>query len=177
MATLKDTSRAKKNKKHYDIPANGLGLLLREAFASYQKNFLAALNEYGVTYSQWRHMWLLLRDERLTPAELSEQAGVKKASSTSVIQSLVERKFIERVNDVKDRRKVHLSLTEDGIEMIKLLSLSGRIINRYATEGIPEKNYAITLKTMRKMIENLDQLSGETQDVLLKVICPKINKR
>ena len=178
MATLKDISRAREAEERPDIPESGLGLLLREAFMSYGRNFRAALGEYGITYSQWRHLWLLLRDGPLTPVELSDRAGLKKASSTAIIQTLVEQNLIQRERDAKDRRKVNLSLTDEGIELIKRLSLSGRIINKHARNDVSDRDYAVTLKTLRRMVENLDRLNSETeQDVLLKLICPKVPKR
>lgn len=173
MTTMRKPRKAKKG-----VPESGLGLLLREAFMSYNKSFCAALSEYGLTYSQWRHLWLLLRDGQLTPVELSHRAGVTKASSTGIIQFLVEQGIIQREHDQADRRKVNLSLTPKGIELIETLSLSGRIINRHARDGISDADYARMLETVRKMIANLDRLHADgDQDVLLRTICPRIPKR
>ncbi|MPY71778.1 MAG: MarR family transcriptional regulator [Alphaproteobacteria bacterium] len=178
MATGKDRTRKAEHEGTRRIPETGLGLLLREAFMSYQRNFQAALGEYGLTYSQWRHLWLLLRDGQLTPVELSERAGVKKASSTAIIQSMVERGLIRRARDREDRRKVNLSLTAAAIELIETLSLSGRIINRHARAGIDDDDFAAMLETLHKVIANLDQLGNvDSRETLLNTICPKIPKR
>ena len=178
MATQQDISLAEAAAKRHDIPEDWLGLLLAEALVSYGRNFRVALDEYGVTHAQFRHLTLLFLDGPLTPVELSDRVGVKKASSTAVIQSLVEQKLIRRTPDDKDRRKVNLSLTAKGIDLVNLLSRSTMVVNRHARDGVSDRDYALMVKVLRRMIDNLNRLNVETDpDALLRIICPKPPKR
>lgn len=178
MATKEDTVLAEAATKRDDIPEGWLGLLLAEVLVSYGRNFRIALEEYGITHAQFRHLTLLFLHGPLTPVELSDRVGVKKASSTAVIQSLVERKLIRRTPDAGDRRKVNLSLTAKGNDLVERLSRSAKVVNTHAREGIPDRDYAATVKVLRRMIGNLNRLSEEGDpEALQALICPKRPKR
>jgi Transcriptional regulators len=57
--------------------------------------------------------------EIITPTILSKFINMEKGSLTTLIDSLVEKKFVIRSNDPSDRRKVLLSLTSKGISYMK----------------------------------------------------------
>lgn len=178
MSTRRSRSTAKAQRKRSGIPPTGLGLLLREAFMTYGRKFQATLAEHGITYAQWRHLWLLLRDGELTPVELSRRAGVKKASSTAIIDSLARRGFIRRTPDAHDRRRVNLALTSDGIALMEVMSVSSRIINLHARAGIPDRAYKQMVATLRKVIANLDGIDlAALQEVVQRTTCPPLPKR
>jgi len=178
MSTRTSRTDAKARDDASPIPGTGLGLLLREAFMAYGRNFQAALAEHGITYGQWRHLWLLLRDGSLTPVALSQRAGVKKASSTAVIDFLARRKLIRRAPDAHDRRRVNLSLTPAGIALMEVISVSSRIINLHARTGVSDREYARMVATLRKVIANLDGLDpASLHEVVRRTTCPKIPKR
>lgn len=178
MTTEQTVLPAKAGSDRNDIPEDWLGLLLAEALVSYGQIFRIALDEYGITHSQFRHLTLLFLDGPLTPVELSDRVGVKKASSTAVIQSLVEQKFIKRTPDEQDRRKVNLSLTAKGARMVENLQRSTMVVNRHARENVPDRDYAMTVRVLRRMIDNLNRLNAETDpEALLRLICPPAVKR
>ena len=52
--------------------------------------------------------------DTLTMTELSRLARAPKQRTTKVVDQLVERGFVERVNDPSDRRVVRLRVTEEG---------------------------------------------------------------
>lgn len=178
MSTRNGRADAKAREERSPIPGTGLGLLLREAYTAYGRNFQSALAELGVTYAQWRHLWLLLRDGGLTPVELSRRAGVKKASSTAVIDFLARRRLIKRTPDAHDRRRVNLSLTASGIALLEAAAVSSRIINLHARTGVSDTEYARMVATLRKLIANLDGLDpAALHEVVSRTTCPKLPRR
>ena len=60
-----------------------------------------------------------LEDAPRTPGELAEIEKVSAPSMTRTVAGLVERGFVERTDDPHDRRQVILSLTADGIALLK----------------------------------------------------------
>jgi len=52
--------------------------------------------------------------EELRSSELAEFFGVNKSAITTKVERLVQRGFVERRRDEKDRRNVFLSLTHSG---------------------------------------------------------------
>ena len=109
---------------------------------------------------------------------LSQCAGVKKASSTAVIDFLARRKLIRRAPDAHDRRRVNLSLTPAGIALMEVIAVSSRIINLHARTGVSDREYARMVATLRKVIANLDGLDpASLHEVIQRTTCPKLPKR
>jgi DNA-binding MarR family transcriptional regulator len=57
------------------------------------------------------------RELALTMGELSTELGVPLSTATRIVDELVDANFIERVNDVRDRRVVRVQMTENGRKM------------------------------------------------------------
>lgn len=49
-----------------------------------------------------------------TMTQISQEVGLEKGSFTSVVDSLIEKGYLERIRSEKDRRKISLQLTEEG---------------------------------------------------------------
>jgi long-chain acyl-CoA synthetase len=72
-----------------------------------------ALDEVGLSLPQYRLM-VLLADGSSVATALARRLTVSRPSITALADGLVERGFVERVPDVRDRRCVTHSLTPAG---------------------------------------------------------------
>ena len=57
----------------------------------------------------------------LTPSELAEYEGIKRPTATRVLQRLLEAGLIERTADPTDGRSAVVSVTRDGVGLLKKL--------------------------------------------------------
>lgn len=64
----------------------------------------------------------------ITPSDISDTMKITRGRVTAILNSLRMRKFIKLKTSLKDRRKVHVSLTEDGA---KYLAEKEKIANQY----------------------------------------------
>lgn len=67
-----------------------------------------------LTIEQFSIIRYLSKHSRCTTTELSEVFLVHKGAITSIVTRLHEKKLIKRMRDRKDRRVLHLSLTDKG---------------------------------------------------------------
>ena len=67
-----------------------------------------------VTMAQFRIL-AQLQEQPLTLSELAEQRQVSRQAASLQIQGLVERGWVRRIPDPKDRRQARLKLTQEGI--------------------------------------------------------------
>jgi len=95
-------------------PKTGIGMLLRDADAAFNRYLTAQLAAHGVTFSQFQHLRNLWVEDGLTQAELSRRIGIEMASSTAVLDSLESEKLVSRVRNAADRRKINVFLTPTG---------------------------------------------------------------
>ncbi len=144
------------------VPATaGLGFYLREAYRAFSRDFHAALARHGVTHAQWVLLWFLSQAGSLTPLELSRRAGIQKASATSVIDALKQRRLIRGDKDAIDRRKLNLYLTPAGVELMKELVACAAAINAHARAGFSETEMAMLLRLLRGVTANLEKLERD----------------
>ena len=96
--------------------------------------------EYGITTQQWFILLLLAKDPnilyfKLNPhdkplmaKELAEALNVSRANVTNLLIILLKKKLVAQVEDVFDKRRKRLSLTDAGIRMVDQIE---KIRNEY----------------------------------------------
>jgi DNA-binding MarR family transcriptional regulator len=154
MATAKKS--AAKPAKPLIRSSVGIGFHLREAYRAFSRNFHARLARHGVTHAQFMILWLLSQAGSLTSLELSRRAGIQKASATSVINALKNRKLIRGDPDDMDRRKINLHLTEAGAALTAELLSCAAAANTDARVGFSDNELETLLKLLRGVVGNLE---------------------
>lgn len=91
---------------------NEINKLLNENFA-----------KFDLSEGKFSIMMLLYRqkDYKLSPIELSRMAEVTKGTITGLINGLEKQGYIERVSNEKDQRSYYVSLSLQGVEILKEL--------------------------------------------------------
>jgi DNA-binding MarR family transcriptional regulator len=137
----------------------GLGLYLRDAYRAFSRDFHARLARHNITHAQWVLLWFLSQSGSLTPNLLSRQAGIQKASATSVIEQLKRRKLIRGDRDLNDRRKLNLSLTPAGGKLMKELIACAAAANAVARAGFSNKEIEMLMRLLAGVTGNLEKSS------------------
>ena len=137
----------------------GLGLYLRDAYRAFSRDFHARLARHNITHAQWVLLWFLSQSGRLTPITLARQAGIQKASATSVIEQLKRRQLIRGDRDQHDRRKLNLSLTPAGGKLMKELIACAAAANAVARAGFSNKEIATLMRLLAGVTGNLEKSS------------------
>ena len=73
----------------------------------------------GVTARQVSLLWLIKRSPGLSLRELAAEEGISAPALSGYVDRLERAGLIERVRDAEDRRRVGLTLTEDGSRLLK----------------------------------------------------------
>ncbi|MGL4570565.1 MAG: MarR family winged helix-turn-helix transcriptional regulator [Clostridium sp.] len=68
--------------------------------------------EYNIGAGQYQFLLYLYMKEGITHDELTEKIGVDKAATTRAIVKLEQSGYIKKVQDLKDKRKYYIFLTE-----------------------------------------------------------------
>ncbi|MFE3171974.1 MarR family winged helix-turn-helix transcriptional regulator [Amycolatopsis sp. NPDC059090] len=152
------------------------GLLLRRLDGSGQAEFAMGLlatarriddayNELLVRHdlSGGRFAALLAVGEApgITPARLSEELEVKRATVTGLIDGLVKRGFVVRGSDEADRRVQTLTITPDGEQRVKdVLPLVEQWL-RGLTSGIEGTGRKTAWRLLSRIHDNLGASTGD----------------
>ena len=104
-------------------PEESSGFLLWQVTNLWQREIKKALEQYGITHSQFVLMasihWLTLHQQEVTQIILSSHTKIDPMTTSTVLRTLQQKGFIQRKEHATDTRAKLVELTEKGIEIIK----------------------------------------------------------
>jgi len=99
------------------------GFLLWQVTALWQREIKKALEKYNITHSQYVLMasihWLTLHKQEVTQIVLSSHTKIDPMTTSTVLRTLQEKKFIQRQEHATDTRAKTVMLTDEGKKIIK----------------------------------------------------------
>jgi MarR family 2-MHQ and catechol resistance regulon transcriptional repressor len=80
-----------------------------------------ALKPFGLTHAQLNILYILAsrHPRKLNPADIRDQVIVSNPDITRMIDRMVAKNWVERQTCPENRRKVDLSISDEGIETFK----------------------------------------------------------
>jgi len=122
-----------------------LGLLLKHLLGSNNREFFAALQDAGISFSQLKCLGLLSNaDAPLSLGALSEEIGLSLAAVSRAVDGLVQRGELKRQEDRNDRRSKLVSVSARGrrtYERIVAVRMAG--IERFVDGLEPDERDAL----------------------------------
>ncbi|MDX2066348.1 MAG: MarR family winged helix-turn-helix transcriptional regulator [Fimbriimonadaceae bacterium] len=108
-----------------------------------------------VTPSQFDILAAISRPQPPSQAEVCAQLHLSPASLSEALQPLLDRQLVQRTGDTQDRRVKRLRLSAQGERLVRQVLRVVREVERLATSDLPPEDVAITIRTLRRMNENL----------------------
>jgi len=129
---------------------NRTAVMLRQEL---QRRF-RAVNQH-LTAEEWALMGQLWKQDGLSRHELADRTIKDQTTVTRLLDALVTKGLVRRAHHPADRRIVQIWLTERGWQLETELVPVARALMADTAHGIPAEDIAITLRTLRRMQENL----------------------
>lgn len=99
----------------------------------------------------------MLAEGKLAMTDISKELNVKLPTATSLIDRLFIAGFVERVDDIKDRRKVLISLTKKGkktLEATAKLKVEKIVL---LLNELPDQDVDSLLSILRKLYKKFEK--------------------
>lgn len=114
----------------------------------------------GLNRGQIRLLFLISKNDGIIQRDLADMMDIRPSSLTEMLSNLEEHSFILRKSDEKDRRLMHVYLTDAGRNAIEGFNqvndkLSASIFNCLTTEESEKM-----LEMVNKINENLEMTNG-----------------
>jgi len=135
----------------FDADVQEFGELLSKmirSFVAFERNEIFCC---GVTMSQCSTIMAIGKRGKMTMNALSEWMSLATSTMTRIVDNLVRDGYIERTQDDKDRRMVHVSLTEKGEELFQVIYRIYHEYHRRIVDNIPSDH-------LHKVVESLQLL-------------------
>ncbi|MEG1024391.1 MAG: MarR family winged helix-turn-helix transcriptional regulator [Flavobacterium sp.] len=104
-------------------PDDSSGFLLWQVTNLWQREIKKALEQYNITHSQFVLMasihWLTLHKQEVTQIILSSHTKIDPMTTSTVLRTLQQKKFIKRQEHATDTRAKIVVLTDIGKEIAK----------------------------------------------------------
>jgi len=142
---------------------NNIGTLINRSSKLLKNKINISLENLGLTAVQWS----VLKDiynieelkgdiEELTPLEIGRRLNLDKATLSGVINRLINKEWIEKIKNPKDKRSFYLLLTQKALyNMEELEQINNETIKK-AAEGLSSQEIKLLEKYLEIFIKNLD---------------------
>lgn len=134
----------------YELEAQ-IGHLLRRAHQRATSLFLASMQEHQLTPTQWAALVKLHEQGALSQNHLGRLTAMDPATIQGVIRRLVTRDLICRAEDLNDRRRAVLRLTESGTALVDQLFTTAAGISRETLSPLSPSEQAVFLKLLQRL--------------------------
>lgn len=116
-----------------------INILYSAAQLGYQNSVL--LKQHNITWQQFNLLRILkgCHPKPVTVKYIAERMIDRSSNASRLVDKLFDKALVSRTNNEKDRRRVNISLTEKGMELVNLASidLENEIINHFANRLTP----------------------------------------
>ena len=104
-----------------DVIADPLAVAndLRPVLLRLARELRKETEQLGVTSRQVTLLWLIRSKPGMSLRELAAEEGISAPALSGHVDRLENAKLIDRVRDARDRRRVGLTLTDDGERLLK----------------------------------------------------------
>ena len=129
-----------------------VNIILTGGYVSLRLN--NSLKPHGITLQQF-NVLRILRGQHGNPLnlyEIQERMINKNSNSTRLIDKLVKKKYVKRITDKDNRRKIKVSITHEGLEFISSLD---KVVDQQEEKQIVEKLNNKELEQLNKLLEKI----------------------
>ncbi|CAH0122454.1 MULTISPECIES: MarR family winged helix-turn-helix transcriptional regulator [unclassified Paenibacillus] len=110
---------------------------------------------YDITFEQWTVLLSLWIKDGRSQQDLSMETKRDQTSLSRLLDNMVRKNLIVRVQNPTDRRTNLIYLTHKGRELERPLIEQAEQLNHQAVEGIDESDLVLFHKMLGKIIDNL----------------------
>ena len=113
------------------------------------------LQQFELSESRLIILVLLQEYQELSLQEIAKHLGITKASTTTLISSLFNKKLISKRNDKKDKRITLVSLTSAGTVLLTETLKQHSLWIEKITNNLSDNDVAIFKKVLSQIYENV----------------------
>lgn len=133
--------------------------LIKHIYKRVQDDANALLRPYGINHPEYNLLMMLYGTEgySLHPTELADAAGEKSANITRLTNELADKGLIARNASEEDRRKITLTLTDEGIALIESFLPDICAMLDWQVGGLPQRDVAQLERLLKKFLDQLER--------------------
>ena len=137
------------------VPDDRFAHLVKDATRSFQRALQVRLVQYEVPFGHWTFLRVLWEHDGLTQKQLSDEVGVMEPTTYTVVRAMALRGWIERRQMARNKKNVHIFLTDAGRALKAKLVPMAEEVNRIGVAGMSTDDIATARAVLLAIITNL----------------------
>jgi DNA-binding MarR family transcriptional regulator len=129
-----------------------VGFLLRRVQQRHTAIFAARIGKHQLTPTQFAALAKIHDEGIVSQNKLGRLTAMDPATMQGVIARLLDRGFIARAPDPKDRRRALLRLTPEGFEAFTESAANGKVISRETLGPLDARERVAFLRLLAKLV-------------------------
>ncbi|MDQ3695519.1 MAG: MarR family transcriptional regulator [Chloroflexota bacterium] len=118
------------------VIAESLGYLANYLAKAFARALAEAMAPHGISVAQWAVLLFLWDQDGPSQTELSRRVAIETATMVRTIDRMERDGLVRRQRDTKDRRLIHVCLTDQGRALRHVLVPLAVAVNERATSGL-----------------------------------------
>lgn len=136
-----------------------IGVIVKRTDLKLNNYYQKVVKPFNITIDQWMILVVLWEDgEGLTQNELAERTFKDKTNIARMLFTLEEKGFIHRTTDRKDRRSLHVYLTDKGRKLKDEVLPPSIDAYRNTVRGLSPEEVKEFRRLLNKIFENVKDL-------------------
>lgn len=120
--------------------------------------------EYGMTLTEATVISFLYNNPgKDTAADIVELRMMQKGNVSQAVETLVQKNLVKRRQDVEDRRKIHLSLTEESEAIVRTVEEVNRRFQATVFDGIAQEEMETFSAINLRIMQNAQRALGRKE--------------
>jgi len=144
-----------------DYKQKRVGFLIERSYRITKLAFIKAFQKLDIdmTPNQYILMDIIQQSEGATQRELTYQTFKDPPTVSRIIENMVKKGWVKRVQAEDDRRKTLISLTETGESLLKQCASEIEELRRTTWHNLSEADYENFKRIMEQLFHNLENYS------------------
>ena len=126
-----------------------------------QKALVSSVKDTGLTPGQPKILDFLMYHDGAIQKDIAKFCHIEPASLTAILNGMESKGYVERRNSGKDRRSLHVYLTETGKKYSDRLSREFAKIESEALKGLSEEEVRQLRDLLSRVYENMSDIQKE----------------
>jgi MarR family transcriptional regulator, organic hydroperoxide resistance regulator len=119
------------------------------------------LQPYELTWTAWVVLWVVWIWQDIETRHVAAEAGISKGTLTGVASTLERRGLVTRRSHPGDARRVLLTLTEAGGELMDKLFPEFNRAEQFVTADLADRDKLLLAQSLRAIVRHLEGTASE----------------
>jgi MarR family transcriptional regulator, organic hydroperoxide resistance regulator len=133
------------------------------------------LTPHGLTWTGWVVLWVIWVWERIESRHVASEAGISKSTLTGVVSTLEGRSLVRRSNHPDDGRRVLLSLTPQGHQLMNTVFPALNARETAVMSALSASDRDQLTASLRGIVLHIEQEPGNDPPVTATVVGSRIS--